>query len=80
MKEYLSGNNEKKTGLKERDSFIKITQRLADEGNSYLEAIQSLTPAQAQKGTNWLKDITDGIIAGCADNFHASRQKEKSRV
>jgi argonaute-like protein implicated in RNA metabolism and viral defense len=80
MKEYFSGNNEEKAELKKRDSFVKIMQGLASKGNSYLEAIQSLTPAQAQKGTGWLKDITDGIIAGCTGNLHASRQKEKSRV
>jgi UDP-N-acetylglucosamine/UDP-N-acetylgalactosamine diphosphorylase len=77
MKEYLSGNNEKKAGLKKRDSFVRTMQRLSGKGNSYLEAIQLLTPAQAQMGTGWLKDITGNIIAGCANNFHSSRQKEK---
>jgi len=30
-------------------------QRLSNKGNSYLEAIQLLTPAQTQEGTDWLK-------------------------
>jgi hypothetical protein len=77
MEAYLCGTNEEKAGLKKRDLFVKITQNLANKDSSYLEAIQSLTPAQAQKGTDWLKDITDGIIAGCTGNLHASGQKEK---
>jgi hypothetical protein len=77
MEAYLSGKNGEETGNKKRESFVRIMQDLADEGNSYLEAIKSLTPAQARKGTVWLKDITDGIIAGCIGNLHANRQKEK---
>ncbi|MGP8153072.1 MAG: hypothetical protein ACLQBQ_02845 [Smithella sp.] len=77
MEAYLSGDNEEKTGLKERDSFVKIMQSLSNKGNSYLEAIKILTPIQAQKGTGWLKDIFDNIINGCINNFHALRQKEK---
>ena len=68
---------EEKTGMKKRDSFVKIMQSLSNKGNSYLEAIQLLTPVQALQGTGWLKDITDDIIAGCINNFHAPRQKEK---
>jgi len=74
---YLSGNNEEKIGRKKRDSFIKIMQRLSNKGNSYLEAIQLLTPAQIQEGTDWLKDITENIITECINNSHAHRQKEK---
>ncbi len=77
MEAYLSGNNEEKSGLKKRDSFVKIMQSLSNKGNSYLEAIKLLTPTQAQRGTGWLKDITDNIIAGCTNNSHALRQKEK---
>jgi UDP-N-acetylglucosamine/UDP-N-acetylgalactosamine diphosphorylase len=74
---YLSGNNEEKIGLKKRDSFVKTMQRLSNKGNSYLEAIQLLTPAQIQVGTDWLKDITENIITECINNSHAHRQKEK---
>jgi UDP-N-acetylglucosamine/UDP-N-acetylgalactosamine diphosphorylase len=74
---YLSGNNEEKIGLKKRDSFVKTMQRLSNKGNSYLEAIQLLTPAQIQEGTDWLKDITENIITECINNSHAHRQKEK---
>jgi hypothetical protein len=77
MEAYLSGNNEEKTGIKARDSFVKIMQSLSNKGNSYLEAIKLLTPAQAQGGTGWLKDITDNIAAGCTNNSHTLRQKEK---
>ncbi|PKN52868.1 MAG: hypothetical protein CVU55_06510 [Deltaproteobacteria bacterium HGW-Deltaproteobacteria-13] len=77
MEAYLSGNNEEKTELKKRDSFVNIMESLSGKGNSYLEAIKLLTPAQAQKGTGWLKDIVDNIMTGCIPNFHASRQKEK---
>ena len=74
---YLSGNNEEKIGLKKRDSFVKTMQRLSNKGNSYLEVIQLLTPAQIQEGTDWLKDITENIITECINNSHAHRQKEK---
>jgi UDP-N-acetylglucosamine/UDP-N-acetylgalactosamine diphosphorylase len=77
MEVYLSGNNEEKIGRKKRDSFIKTMQRLSDRGNSYLEAIQLLTPAQTREGTYWLKDITENIMAKCINNSHAHRQKEK---
>jgi UDP-N-acetylglucosamine/UDP-N-acetylgalactosamine diphosphorylase len=77
MEDYLSCSNEEKTGMKKRDSFVKIMQSLSNKGNSYLEAIQLLTPVLALHGTGWLKDITDDIIAGCINNFHAPRQKEK---
>ena len=77
MEAYLSGNNEEKIGLKKRDSFVKTMQRLSNKGNSYLEAIQLLTPAQIQEGTDWLKDITENIITECINNSHAHRQKEK---
>jgi hypothetical protein len=76
MEAYLSGGNEEKTGIKERDSFVKIMQNLS-KGNSYLDAIKLLTPIQAQKGTSWLKNITNNIVAGCINNSHALRQKEK---
>jgi hypothetical protein len=55
-------------------------QRLSKKGNSYLEAITLLTPAQTRQGTDWLKDITDNIITECINNSHTHRQKEKSRV
>ena len=74
---YLSGNNEEKIGLKKRDSFVKTMQHLSNKGNSYLEVIQLLTPAQIQEGTDWLKDITENIITECINNSHAHRQKEK---
>ena len=77
MEAYLSGNNEEKVGRKKRDSFIKIMQRLSNKGNSYLEAIQLLTPAQTKEGTDWLRDITENIITECINNSHAHRQKEK---
>jgi UDP-N-acetylglucosamine/UDP-N-acetylgalactosamine diphosphorylase len=77
MEAYLSGNNEEKIGLKKRETFVKIMQRLSNKGNSYLEAIQLLTVAQTREGTDWLKDITDNLIAGCINNSHVPRQKEK---
>jgi UDP-N-acetylglucosamine/UDP-N-acetylgalactosamine diphosphorylase len=77
MEAYLSGNNEEKIGRKKRDSFVKMMQRLSNKGNSYLEAIQLLTPAQTREGTDWLKDITENIITECINNSHAHRQKEK---
>jgi UDP-N-acetylglucosamine/UDP-N-acetylgalactosamine diphosphorylase len=77
MEAYLSGNNEEKVGRKKRDSFIKIMQRLSNKGNSYLEAIQLLTPAQTKEGTDWLKDITENIMTECINNSHIPRQKEK---
>ena len=77
MEAYLSGNNEEKVGRKKRDSFIKIMQRLSNKGNSYLEAIQLLTPAQTKEGTDWLKDITENIMTECINNSHIARQKEK---
>jgi UDP-N-acetylglucosamine/UDP-N-acetylgalactosamine diphosphorylase len=73
MEAYLSGNNEEKAGLKKRDSFVKIMQSLSNKGNSYLEAIKLLTPTQAQRGTGWLKNITDNIIAECTNNSHTLR-------
>jgi UDP-N-acetylglucosamine/UDP-N-acetylgalactosamine diphosphorylase len=80
MQAYLSGNNEEKIGRKKRDSFVKIMQRLSNKGNSYLEAIQLLTPAQTREGTDWLQDITENIITECINNSRAHRQKEKSRI
>jgi UDP-N-acetylglucosamine/UDP-N-acetylgalactosamine diphosphorylase len=77
MEAYLSGNNEEKIGRKKRDSFVKTMQRLSNKGNSYLEAIQLLTPAQTLEGTDWLKDITENIITECINNSHTPRQKEK---
>jgi UDP-N-acetylglucosamine/UDP-N-acetylgalactosamine diphosphorylase len=77
MEAYLSGNNEEKIGLKKRDSFVKTMQRFSNKGNSYLEAIQLLTPAQTREGTDWLRDITENIITECINNSHAHRQKEK---
>ncbi len=77
MKAYLSGNNEEKIGRKKRDSFLKRMQRLSNKGNSYLEAIQLLTPAQTREGTDWLKDITENIMTKCINNSHTHRQKEK---
>lgn len=77
MEAYLLGKNEEKAGSKKRDSFVTITKNLADRGNSYLDAIRSLNREEAQKGTGWLKDTVDGIIAGCRGNLHAQRQKEK---
>jgi hypothetical protein len=80
MEAYLSGNSEEKIGRKKRDSFLKIMQRLSNKGNSYMEAITLLTPAQTREGTDWLRDITENIIIECINNSHAHRQKEKSRV
>ena len=77
MEAYLSGGNEEKIGRKKRDSFVKTMQPLSNKGNSYLEAIQLLTPAQTQEGTDWLKDVTENIITECINNSHAHRQKEK---
>jgi len=80
MEAYLSGSNEEKIGRKKRETFVKIMQRLSNKGNSYLEAIQMLTPAQTREGTDWLRDITENIITECMNNSHAHKQKEKSRV
>jgi len=80
MEASLSLNHEEQIGRKKRDSFVKIMQRLSKKGNSYLEAITLLTPAQTRQGTDWLKDITDNIITECINNSHTHRQKEKSRV
>jgi hypothetical protein len=77
MEAYFSGNNEEKIGRKKRDSFVKIMQRLSNKGNSYMEAITLLTPAQTREGTDWLRDITENIITECINNSHAHRQKEK---
>jgi UDP-N-acetylglucosamine/UDP-N-acetylgalactosamine diphosphorylase len=77
MEAYLSGNNEEKIGRKKRDSFVKIIQRLSNKGNSYMEAITLLTPAQTREGTDWLRDITEHIITECINNSHSHRQKEK---
>jgi hypothetical protein len=77
MEAYLSGNHEEKIGRKKRETFVKIMQRLSNKGNSYLEAITLLTPAQTRQGTDWLKDITDNIITECINKSHAHRQKEK---
>jgi len=78
MEAYLSGNNEEKIGLKKRDSFVKIMQRLSNKGNSYLESIHLLTPAQTREGTDWLRSITKNIITECVNNNpDASRRKEK---
>lgn len=77
---YLSAHHEDKIGRKKRETFVKIMQRLSNKGNSYLEAIQLLTPAQTQEGTDWLRDITENIIIECMNNSHAHKQKEKSRV
>jgi UDP-N-acetylglucosamine/UDP-N-acetylgalactosamine diphosphorylase len=80
MEAYLSDNGEEKIGMKKREAFVKIMQNLCNRGNSYLEAVQLLTPQQVQQGTGWLKDITENIITECIKNSHAHRQKEKSRV
>ncbi|HUN54055.1 MAG TPA: UDP-N-acetylglucosamine pyrophosphorylase [Smithella sp.] len=77
MEACLLGGHEEKAGLKKRDSFVKIMQSFSNKGNSYLDAIHLLKPVQAKAGTCWLKDITDNIVTGCINNFHASRQKEK---
>lgn len=77
MEEYLSGNSAEKIGIKERDSFVKTMRHLCEKGNSYLEAIRLLTPDQAQKGTGWLKDITENAMNECIKKSRAHRQKEK---
>jgi hypothetical protein len=77
MEAYLSCNNEEKIGLRKRESFVKTIQRQADKGNSYLETIQSLTPAQTREGTDWLNDIVVGVTTGCLKKFRASRQEDK---
>jgi hypothetical protein len=77
MEAYLSGSNEEKIGRKKRDPFVKRIQRLSDKGNSYLEAIQLLTPAQTREGSDWLRDITENIITECMNNSNAHKQKEK---
>jgi hypothetical protein len=77
METYLLSGHEEKAGLKQRDSFVKIMQGFSNKGNSYLDAIRLLTLVQVKAGTGWLKDITDNIITGCINNFHASGQKEK---
>ena len=81
MEEYLSGNNEERIGLKKRDSFVKIMQRLSKKGNSYLESIRLLTPVQTREGTDWLRGIIKDITTECANNnTGSSRRKEKSRA
>jgi len=78
MEEYLSGSYEEKIGQKKRDSFVKIIQRLSKKGNSYLESIGLLTPAQTKEGTDWLRSVIKNIIAECINNdTRSSRRKEK---
>jgi UDP-N-acetylglucosamine/UDP-N-acetylgalactosamine diphosphorylase len=52
-------------GQRERDAFLKTLRGSADRGDTYLEAIGSLDPKQADKGSAWLKSITDTITLRC---------------
>jgi UDP-N-acetylglucosamine/UDP-N-acetylgalactosamine diphosphorylase len=77
IREDLSSGNGEKAGLRERDVFLKTMHLPASKGNSYLEAIQSLTAAQARKGTGWLQSITSEITTLCIKELHNTQQKEK---
>jgi UDP-N-acetylglucosamine/UDP-N-acetylgalactosamine diphosphorylase len=65
MEEYLSAADIEKFGLKERDAFIKIIRKKSAGSISYLEAIKSLSPAEAKTGTDWLKRIISGVTGHC---------------
>jgi hypothetical protein len=77
MVEYLSGNNEDKISLKVKEKFVKIIQTQSDQDLSYLEAIQTLKPAQVQDGQDWLSKIVEDITTGCLKKFNAVRQQGK---
>ncbi len=77
MEEYLSGNSEEKISLKVKERFVKIMQNQSDKGLSYLEAIQTLQPAQVQEGKDWLNKIVEDITTGCLKKFRAPRQQGK---
>jgi UDP-N-acetylglucosamine/UDP-N-acetylgalactosamine diphosphorylase len=49
----------------ERDALLRTLRSSADRGNTYLETIQSLDLTQAEKGSAWLKSITDTITLSC---------------
>jgi len=75
MQEYLSGNYEDKIFLKVKEKFVKIMRNQSDKGLSYLEAIQTLQPAQVQNGKDWLNKIVEDITTGCLKKFGAPRQQ-----
>jgi acetyltransferase-like isoleucine patch superfamily enzyme len=77
MQEYLSGNNEDKISLKVKEKFVKIMRNQSDKDLSYLEAIQTLQPAQVQNGKDWLNKIVEDITTGCLKKFSAPRQQGK---
>jgi UDP-N-acetylglucosamine/UDP-N-acetylgalactosamine diphosphorylase len=77
MEEYLSVADEEKFGLKEKEAFIKIIRNKSAGNISYLEAIKSLSPAEANTGTDWLKRITSGVTGHCFPEMKTMR-REKS--
>ena len=77
IEEYLSGNNEDKISLKVKEKFVKIMRNQSDKGLSYLEAIQTLTPAQVQEGRDWLNKVVEDITTGCLKKFRAVRLQGK---
>jgi len=74
MEEHLSGKSEGKISLKVKERFVKIMQNQSDKDLSYLEAIQTLQPAQVQEGQDWLNKIVEDITTGCLKKFNAPRQ------
>jgi hypothetical protein len=77
IEEYLSGKNEEKIAGQKKEIFVKIIQKQSDSGLSYLDAIQTLKPAQAQEGSNWLSDIVVEITKECLKINRAPRRQEK---
>ena len=77
MEEYLSAADVEKLGLKEKESFIKIIRNKSAGNISYLEAIKSLSPAEAKTGTDWLQRITSGVTGHCFPEMKTLR-REKS--
>jgi hypothetical protein len=77
IEEYLSGNNEDKISLKVKERFIKIMRNKSDKGLTYLEAIQTLQPAQVQEGKDWLNKIVEDITTGCLKKISSPRQQGK---
>jgi hypothetical protein len=77
IEEYLSGNNEDKISLKVKEKFVKMMQNQSNKGLSYLEAIQTLAPAQVQVGRDWLNKIVEDITTECLKKLRAPRQQGK---
>ncbi len=65
IEEHLISTVEEGLGLKKKEAFIKTIQIKSDSNHSYLEAIKSLTPAQAMIGSDWLNQVVGGITGNC---------------